>query len=92
LVAQPDHPLEYGPEVDALRWAAAAVAKNPWDMDAGARLLRLAVSVQAYFDTHPLDPELESRMEKMRQLVRVMQRDLTGSGRGHSSPHQEYYV
>ena len=41
----PDYPLRYGPEVDALKRAAVLYRDNPYDAEAGGRLLDLASAV-----------------------------------------------
>ena len=74
--SEPDHPIPYGREVDALRRAAAAVADAPYDPETGARLLRLATSVMRYHDTPPHDDEATRRHAEMRKLIDVLQAEL----------------
>lgn len=74
--ASPSNPLQYGKEIDALRRACMEVAEKPTDADAGAHLLRLAVSILRYHDTPPDAPEEVARKQEMMSLVRTLQASL----------------
>lgn len=52
------------------------VAEKPTDADAGAHLLRLAVSILRYHDTPPDAPEEVARKQEMMSLVRTLQASL----------------
>ena len=72
----PDYPLRYGPEVDALKRAAVLYRDNPYDAEAGGRLLDLASAVGRYLDAPPDDVELPERSAKVAQLIQEMSSDL----------------
>ena len=55
--SDPQNPLRYGPEIDALRRACVAAVDAPYDPGAGARVLRLAASVMRF--TIPLQAPVE---------------------------------
>jgi|tagenome__1003787_1003787.scaffolds.fasta_scaffold20920019_2 hypothetical protein len=74
----PDYPIPYGPEIDALRRAAAVVAEHPYDHLSGGRLLKLATTVVTYLDTPPDSPRFDLHEDRVRELVRLMQQELTG--------------
>jgi hypothetical protein len=76
--AAPDGPFAYGTEIDALRRACAAVKENPYDANAAAQLLRLAVSVMTFNDTPPDTPEFLHRQAEMKKLIKLLQDDLEG--------------
>jgi hypothetical protein len=72
--SSPTGPFNYGEEIDALRRAAMKIAEEPTDVEAGAHLLRLALSVMRYHDTPPPDAANQSRRkEEMTALVRILQ-------------------
>jgi hypothetical protein len=73
--SDPDYPISYGTEADALRHACkAAAAVAPFDPDAMTRVVKLAHSVMRYHDTPP-EPE-EARRVEMRRLVKALQKEL----------------
>jgi hypothetical protein len=74
----PDYPIQYGPEIDALRRTAALVRDHPYDAEAGARLLKLASTVGRALDTPPGSPELEAREKQMDELIRLLTKQVTG--------------
>lgn len=76
--AHPNNPLDYGSEIDALRQACAAVARTPYDGQAGARLLRLAAAVMLYHDTTPGGADLAKRQAEMKKLIRLLHSELDG--------------
>src|SRR5438874_2614573 len=76
--SDPQYPIPYGMEIDALRQACAAVAQTPYDPEAGARLLRLASTVMAFHDTPPGTEQSSIRESEMRRLVRLLQTELDG--------------
>lgn len=71
--SDPDAPLQYGFEVDALRRASLAIVESPYDPAAGARLLELAASVLAYHDTPPGASDAAKRKASMNHLVHELQ-------------------
>jgi Uncharacterized protein conserved in bacteria (DUF2321) len=74
----PNYPIQYGPEIDALRRVAAIVRDHPYDSEAGARLLKLASTIGRALDTGPGSPELEAREKEMNELILVLMKQLTG--------------
>jgi hypothetical protein len=75
----PDYPIVYGPEIDALRRAAAIVRDHPYDAEAGARLLKLASTIGRALDTAPGSAELEARRQKeMEDLVLTLTAEIKG--------------
>src|SRR3954463_14690304 len=76
--SDPQYPIPYGSEIDALRQACAAVAQTPYDPEAGARLLRLAATAMAFHDTVPGSAEMFARGPEMKRLVRLLQTELDG--------------
>jgi hypothetical protein len=73
----PHNVIKYGPEIDALRRSAEYFAENPYDPEAGARLLRLCSTVLTYLDTPPSAPELAQREKVVRELVRIIGSELS---------------
>jgi hypothetical protein len=74
--SDPQNPLRYGPEIDALRRACVAAVDAPYDPEAGARVLRLAASVMRFHDT-PSGTDRETSLQaELDQLVHVIQTDL----------------
>ncbi len=76
--SDPESPIPYGSEIDALRQACAAVAQAPYDPEAGARLLRLAASVMAFHDTPPETQVASAREAEMKKLVHLLQAEFDG--------------
>lgn len=74
--ATPDYPIPYGPEIDALRRACAAVKERPFDPEAGIELLRLAASVMTFHDTPPETPTSLTREVEMKKLISLLQATL----------------
>ena len=74
----PDYPIQYGPEIDALRRTAAIVRDHPYDSEAGARLLKLASTIGRALDTAPGSPELEAREKEMNELIQVLTKQVSG--------------
>jgi hypothetical protein len=72
----PDYPIRYGWEVDGLRKACADVQQEPFDPEAGARLLSLATAVMRFHDTDPANPAIEARKTEMNRLIRLLQEGL----------------
>jgi hypothetical protein len=81
----PDYPVQYGPEIDALKRAAVLFKDHPYDAEAGGRLLDLASGVGRYLDTPPGAEELKERSTKVAELVQEMLGDL-GIEDGKSLP------
>lgn len=81
----PDYPIQYGPEIDALKRAAVLFRNHPYDAEAGGRLLDLASAVGRYLDTPPGADELKERSTKVAELVQEMLGDL-GIEDGKSLP------
>ena len=79
----PDYPIQYGPEIDALKRAAVLFRNHPYDAEAGGRL-DLASAVGRYLDT-PGAEELKERSTKVAELVQEMLGDL-GIEDGKSLP------
>src|SRR5688500_8265792 len=75
--AAPDYPLQYGPEVDALRRAAWIVGEHPYDVQAVSRLADLASKVQRYLDTPPNSDRSAERKAEVIELVRLLQNELS---------------
>jgi hypothetical protein len=71
----PDYPIQYGPEIDALKRAAVLYRDHPYDAAAGARLLDLASAVGRYLDTPP-GAGLTERSSKVAELVQELSSDL----------------
>ncbi|MCI4678958.1 DUF2321 domain-containing protein [Rhodoblastus acidophilus] len=71
-----DSPLGYGDEIDALLAACEDVQLAPWNEEAAIRLIKLASSVLAYYDTIPGSPEIAARQERMKTLVALFRSDL----------------
>ena len=71
--SDPDNPIAYGAELDALRRACTAVAEAPYDPEAGSRLIRLAASVMRYHDTPPGTAEASQREGELKKLVRLLE-------------------
>ena len=72
--SKPPYDHYYGDEIDALRKACADAARDPWEPEAAARLIRLASAVLAYHDTPPGTPveaERQAQMAKLIKLVRL---------------------
>jgi hypothetical protein len=75
--ADPDYPISYGTETDALRHACkAAAAVAPFDPAAMARVVALAHSVMSYYDTPPDTELLQPRHAEMMKLVKALQKEL----------------
>ncbi|MBR1284373.1 DUF2321 domain-containing protein [Bradyrhizobium sp. AUGA SZCCT0177] len=74
----PDYPIVYGPEIDALRRAAAVVHDHPYDAEAGARLLRLASTIGRALDTAPGSPELDAKQKAVDELIRSLMSEVKG--------------
>src|SRR5688500_9465463 len=74
--SDPENPLRYGPEIDALRRACIAASEAPYDPEAAARVIRLAASVMAYHDTPPTAAEASQRRADLDCLVRALQKEL----------------
>ena len=74
--SSPDYPIQYGPEIDALRRTAAVVRDHPYDFEAGARLLKLASVIGRALDSAPGSPELEAKQEEVDNLVRAIAADI----------------
>ena len=81
----PDYPIQYGPEIEALKRAAVLFRDHPYDAQAGGRLLDLASAVGRYLDTPPGVEELKERSTKVAELVQEMLGDL-GIEDGKSLP------
>jgi hypothetical protein len=77
----PDYPIQYGPEVDALKRMAATVAEHPYDDMAVKRLVELATSVGPALDAPPDNAQFEAREAEVRRLVRIIQAELYGEDR-----------
>jgi hypothetical protein len=73
----PSYPIQYGPEIDALKRAAVLFRDHPYDAEAGGRLLDLASAVGRYLDTPPGAAELPERSSKVAELVQEMSGDLS---------------
>jgi hypothetical protein len=67
--SDPDYPIPYGGEIDALRRACAAVKERPYDPASGADLLRLAATAMTFHDTPPDAPERQYREVEMKKLI-----------------------
>jgi hypothetical protein len=75
--SDPETPIQYGSEIDALRRACVAAGEAPYDSEAVARVVRLAASIMRYHDTPPgTEPETERRA-KLNTLVRTIQAELS---------------
>ena len=74
--SSPDYPIQYGPEIDALRRTAAIVRDHPYDAEAGARLLKLASTIGRALDTAPGSPELDAKQKEVDELVRAIASDI----------------
>ena len=75
--SDPDYPIRYGVEVDALRHACMAAGEAPYDPEAAARALRLALSVMRYHDIPPVHEDWsEKKRAEMMRLVKALQKDL----------------
>lgn len=74
--SNPENPLTYGSEIDALRNACAAVRVAPFDPEAGALLLKLAASVMMFHDTCPREEIAGTREREMKRLIRLLQEEL----------------
>jgi hypothetical protein len=72
----PDYPIQYGPEIDALKRVAVMYRDHPYDTEVGAQLLDLASSVGRYLDTPPGAKELPERSTKVAELLQEMSSDL----------------
>ncbi len=72
----PNYPIQYGPEIDALKRVAVLFRNHPYDAAAGARLLDLASAVGRYLDMPPGASELAERSTKVAELVQQMSGDL----------------
>jgi hypothetical protein len=72
----PDHPVQYGPEIDALKRAANLYRDHPYDAATGARLLDLASAVGRYLNTPPGVVELPERSSKVAELAQELSGDL----------------
>jgi len=79
--SDPEFPLKYGSEIDALRRACAKFQETPCDPEVGADLLRLAKAVMIFHDTPPLNDTWETRRRDMLRLIQVMQEDLNEKDR-----------
>lgn len=64
--SDPNSPIRYGPEIDALRRACVAVADAPYDPEANCRLFRLAESTMRYHDTPPGSTESSQREAELK--------------------------
>jgi Uncharacterized protein conserved in bacteria (DUF2321) len=76
--ANPDYPIQYGAEIDALRRACSSFAEAPYDPEAGVRLMRLAGAVMRFHDSPPDAPEAAQREGDMRKLIALLQKELDG--------------
>ena len=76
--SDPEYPVRYGAEIDALRRACAGVKEAPYDPEAGARLIRLAASVMAFLDAVPDTEQARMRMAATTQLIRILESELKG--------------
>jgi hypothetical protein len=76
--SSPNYPIQYGPEIDALRRTAAIVRDHPYDAEAGARLLKLASTIGRALDTAPGSPELEAKQKSVDDLIRSLLNEVTG--------------
>lgn len=74
--SDPDGPLRYGSEIDALRRACVAAAEAPYDPEAGARVLRLATAVMRYHDMVPDTDHAKLLNVEMNRLVQALQSEL----------------
>jgi hypothetical protein len=83
--SSPDHTIQYGFEIGALRRACIRVADEPSDAEAGSRLLALVTSVLRYHDTPPDSPELDERERKMLELARLLDAGLVQSDPSQAS-------
>jgi hypothetical protein len=63
-------PFEYGEEIDALRRSCTQITKDPFHPEAGAHLLRLALSIMSYHDAAPGNPNEEKLEAEMFDLAR----------------------
>jgi hypothetical protein len=75
----PDYPIPYGWEVEGLRKACADVRQEPFDPEAGARLLSLATAVMRFHDEVPGSPAIDARRAEMYRLIRLLQDGLDES-------------
>jgi hypothetical protein len=64
-------PSDYGEEVEALQRCAKQVAHDPFDPEAGAHLLRLALAIMRYHDAAPGNPNEEKLENEMLALTRL---------------------
>ena len=75
--SDPEHPIQCGTEIDALRRACVAAGEAPYDPEALARIVRLASSIMRYHDTPPgIGVEVERRAQ-LNKLVRTIQSELS---------------
>ncbi|HEY1983350.1 MAG TPA: DUF2321 domain-containing protein [Xanthobacteraceae bacterium] len=74
--SDPESPIRYGLEIDALRRACGAVKDAPYDPEAKIRLLRLTSSIMAFHDTPPDDDPKDSRQAAMTKLIRILEAEL----------------
>lgn len=72
----PDWLDTYGSEADALKRASKRVADDPLNADALGELMRLAIAIMRFHDTPLPTPEAGSREREMKELVRLLRRDL----------------
>lgn len=72
----PNYPIQYGPEIDALKRAAVLFRDHPYDAEVGGRLLDLASAVGRYLDMPPGTKELKERSTKVAQLLQEISGDL----------------
>ena len=72
----PHNPIPYGPEIDALRRACLAASEAPYDPEAAARVMRLALSTMRFHDTPPGAAQQAERKTEMTRLIEAMQKEL----------------
>jgi len=75
--SDPENPIQYGAEIDALRRACVAAGEAPYDAEALVRVVHLAMSIMRYHDTPP-GAEMEAeRRTQLKKLVRTIQAELS---------------
>jgi hypothetical protein len=76
--SDPDYPIRYGQEVDAVKRAAFEVAERPYDAKAVSRLVTLALKTSRFHDTPPGSECYAEREIELKELVALFQKATSG--------------